>query len=145
MPAKTTPARTTPTINSVCSKCGIIAKSGKGSCCGRGGSWFRNCGSAGNTKLHHTWFEGIQACKARSQSNPAIDQQANVVQQENIVFVNSPGKTNSKAIDAAAKPFPSHNTLTPMSDTTPIIALAVFGHNSTPSSRIWTKRGGSVS
>ena len=33
-------AVTTTIISSVCPKCGIIAKSGKISCCGRGGSWF---------------------------------------------------------------------------------------------------------
>ena len=55
-----------------CPKCGIIEKSGKISCCGRGGSWFRNCGSAGNTKLHHTWYEGIQACKTRPQQSKTV-------------------------------------------------------------------------
>ena len=40
-----------------------MGKFGKHSCCGRGGSWFENCGSRGNTKLAHTWYEGIQACK----------------------------------------------------------------------------------
>ena len=66
------PARTT--ISSVCPKCGMIAKSGKISCCGRGGSWFRHCGSSGNAKLDHTWYEGIQACKSRSQSKAIIGQ-----------------------------------------------------------------------
>merc|ERR1712032_1428143 len=62
---------------SVCPKCGIIAKSGKSSCCGRGGSWFKNCGGAGNTKLRHTWYQGIQACKARTRSKSSIGQQVN--------------------------------------------------------------------
>ena len=79
-----TPAATTTTINSVCPKCGIIAKSGKISCCGRGGSWFKNCGSAGNVKLDHTWYEGIRACKARAQSKRAIGQQLNADHQQNI-------------------------------------------------------------
>ena len=54
-------------VNSVCSKCGTIGKSGKLSCCGRGGSWFRTCGSGGNSNLAHTWSEGIRACKPREQ------------------------------------------------------------------------------
>ena len=33
------------------------------SCCGRGGSWFGNCGSNGDTRHNHTWSEGLQACK----------------------------------------------------------------------------------
>merc|ERR1712203_897227 len=68
--------RTTTTITSVCPKCGTIAKSGKSSCCGRGGSWFKNCGSAGNTKLEHTWHEGMHACTARRQSGMAVGQQS---------------------------------------------------------------------
>ena len=51
-------------ISSVCPKCGTIGKLRKRSCCGRGGSWFKNCGSTGHAKLDHTWYEGIQACKA---------------------------------------------------------------------------------
>merc|ERR1719305_1436371 len=50
----------------VCPRCGTIVKSDKISCCGRGGSWFKNCGGIGNIKLHHTWYEGIQACKTPS-------------------------------------------------------------------------------
>ena len=78
-------AVTTTTIGSICPKCGIIARSGRRSCCGRDGSWFRNCGSAGNgKKLHHTWYEGIQACKTRAQSKRAIGRHANVAQQLNL-------------------------------------------------------------
>ena len=54
-------------VNVVCPKCGNIGKSGKRSCCGRGGSWFQNCGGAGNKRLRHTWSEGLQACKAGKQ------------------------------------------------------------------------------
>ena len=59
------PGATATTINAVCHKCGIISKSAKISCCGRGGSWFRNCGSVGNAKLDHTWHEGIRVCSGR--------------------------------------------------------------------------------
>jgi len=50
---------------SVCPKCGTVGKSRRSSCCGRGGSWFRDCGSAGNKKRGHTWSAGIRACKTR--------------------------------------------------------------------------------
>merc|ERR1712224_1191878 len=92
---------TTTTTRSVCPKCGTIGKSGKMSCCGRGGSWFRNCGSAGNSNLEHTWFEGIRACKTRSRSNTVIGQQLNAAQQIN----SSPGAgmVDSNATIATAK------------------------------------------
>ena len=60
-----TPAVATTSIIFICPECGIIQKSGKLSCCGRGGSWFGNCGSVGEANLDHTWHEGIQACKTR--------------------------------------------------------------------------------
>ena len=50
------------TTNRRCVSCGTIKKSGKHSCCARGGSWFKNCGNVGDTKFDHTWFEGILAC-----------------------------------------------------------------------------------
>ena len=49
--------------SSICTKCGNIKKSGKRSCCARGGAWFKNCGDIGEKKFDHTWTEGIQACK----------------------------------------------------------------------------------
>ena len=52
------------TVISACTKCGTIKKSGKRSCCARGGAWFKNCGDAGDTKFDHTWVQGIQACKS---------------------------------------------------------------------------------
>ena len=60
---------TTTTSRPVCPKCGTIKKSAKTSCCGRGGSWFRNCGSAGNRNFPHTWSEGILVCKKQAQLN----------------------------------------------------------------------------
>ena len=86
---KTTPARTTRTISSVCSKCGIIAKSGKNSCCGRGGSWFKNCGSAGNAQLAHTWYEGIRACGTRAQFEAASSQQKSMGSSNGTDMLNS--------------------------------------------------------
>ena len=46
-----------------CSKCGVAKKSGKSSCCARGGAWFKNCGDADDKQFDHTWAEGIQACE----------------------------------------------------------------------------------
>ena len=63
------------TIDVVCPKCGITKQSGKLSCCGRGGSWFGNCGAAGTAKLRYKWSDGIRACKAQSQSKVVIGQE----------------------------------------------------------------------
>ena len=54
---------TTVARRNTCSKCRSTKKSGKLSCCARGGAWFKNCGDAGERKFDHTWAEGIQACK----------------------------------------------------------------------------------
>ena len=109
---------------SVCPKCGIIAKSGKSSCCGRGGSWFKNCGGSGNTKLQHTWNEGIQACKARSQSTTNIRQQINDAQERIIDSSQGDSMANDKAVIAATKTFAfaSVNTSTLKSVTSSVIA-----------------------
>ena len=60
-----TPATTSPhavSSSNECPKC-TTNKAGKPSCCARGGSWFNNCGDAGDTQSAHTWVEGIQVCK----------------------------------------------------------------------------------
>ena len=48
--------------NNECPKCGTITKSGRRSCCARGGAWFKKCGDAGDSNYDHTWTEGIEAC-----------------------------------------------------------------------------------
>ena len=63
---------------SVCTRCGTIAKSGKPSCCGRGGSWFKSCRSG--EKHTYTWHGGIQTCKSQAQSKRAHDRQSNAAQ-----------------------------------------------------------------
>ena len=109
MPTCNTPAAatTTATISPVCRKCGRIKKSGKSSCCGRGGSWFRKCGGAVNTKLHHTWYEGIQTCKTRSQSKSVIAQYLNATQGKGIVGSSSDGvdMRNFKSVFTVTKSF----------------------------------------
>ena len=52
-----------PMISNGCVECGVVKKSGKHSCCARGGAWFKNCGDAGDTKFDHTWAEGVHACE----------------------------------------------------------------------------------
>ena len=66
----------------LCPECGFIFQSGKTSCCGHGGSWFGNCGSAGNTKLGHLWSEGIRACKVQK-LQAAVGQQVHASQATN--------------------------------------------------------------
>ena len=94
-------------IVSACPRCGTIDKSGTMSCCGRGGSWFKLCGVGSSAKLQHTWYEGIQACKARSKSKTATGHQVNVVQQKGADFSQSAGMTSYKAVIAASKNFSS--------------------------------------
>ena len=115
---------------SVCFKCGTIAKSGQVSCCGRGGSWFKSCGGDGNTKLQHTWYEGIQACKSRSQSKTVIGQQLNGAQQKGTGSSHRAGRASYKAVIAATKTaFTLVNTSTPMSDSTSIVTSTYTSDN----------------
>ena len=65
-PGTTTPPLAMPmaTVTSTaCPQCDTLKKSGKRSCCARGGAWFKKCGDAGDTNFDHTWTDGIQACK----------------------------------------------------------------------------------
>ena len=93
----------TTTISSTCSKCGIVKKSGKMSCCGIGGSWFGNCGSASDTNTEHTWHEGLQACKAQAQSKTVISQELSDVSQERNASSSGVDAANSKSVAMAAK------------------------------------------
>ena len=87
-------------LSTACRKCGIISKSGKNSCCGRGGSWFKNCGGAGNANVEHTWREGIQVCKMWSQSKAAIGRQSSAAKKLN--SSNGVGMANFDAVTTAA-------------------------------------------
>ena len=60
--AATATLHTATTIGFICPKCGTN-KSGKLSCCARGGAWFQKCGDPGDSKFGHTWNEGIKACR----------------------------------------------------------------------------------
>ena len=51
-----------------CPKCGTFEKSGQDSCCAPGGAWYKNCGGDGNNNVDHTWFEGAEVCKRKSEA-----------------------------------------------------------------------------
>ena len=115
-------ATATTIISSVCPRCGSIGKSGKSSCCGRGGSWFRNCGSVGNAKLRHTWYEGIHACKPHTRESKTV-----IARQKGIRSSHGAHMAKYQADNAVTTKtfaFTSVNTSAPMSDTTPIIMSA---------------------
>ena len=82
-----TSVETATPITSVCLACGVIKKSGKLSCCARGGSWFGNCGATRAAQREHTWYEGLHACKAR-QSQAEMDQQQKTAQENDTEFAN---------------------------------------------------------
>ena len=117
-----------------------MEKSGKLSCCGRGGSWFRNCGGARNAKLDHTWYDGILTCKAWAQSKPAIGQQLNVAQEKGTDPANDADTMNSKAVITTAKTitFTPTNMSTPMPGTMTIFAPAYTGTNASTHTSIST-------
>jgi len=86
----TKPAAATPAASSsTCAVCGSVKKSRKKSCCGRGGSWYKNCGTSDNKKskkFDHTWFEGIQVCKSTSAVKSAAKSFAQMNAAEKFVF-----------------------------------------------------------
>ena len=95
------------------------------SCCGRGGSWFGTCGSAGNSNTKHTWYEGMQACKPREQSKTVNRFWPNGTQQNSMESYNGTGMVNSNEVNTTAAKtfaFSSAQTSTPMLDTAVIIA-----------------------
>ena len=126
-----------------CGQCGTIAKSGGNSCCGRGGSWFRNCGNAGSAKLDHTWYEGIQACKSRrAQYKRASGQQSNAPQQLHCVNCSEMGANSTSPI-APAKIHMSavtseHNTVTANSPSITSASTALITTESAHASMINT-------
>ena len=134
---------TTTTPVSVCPRCGTIEKSGKMSCCGRDGSWFRNCGSASTAKLRHTWYEGIQSCKARPQSKTDVGHQLNVPQQKVIDSSQDAVIANGQPVTGATKAFAftSDNTSSrSMSDTPANVFTTTTVHTLTEStSRVYLK------
>ena len=95
------------TITAICTQCGITKKSGEMSCCGRGGSWFGNCGSTGDIDFDHTWHEGLQACKAQTQSKVVVGQQLNEAPQQRNGSSNGDVNANFRTVVASARLFVS--------------------------------------
>ena len=109
----------TASVSTSCPACGIIKKSGKTSCCGHGGSWFEDCGSAGNTDFSHTWHEGIRSC--RTPRSPVVVEQKLLSSS----FDDDSVGINSKAVVVTSYLFPSmpFSALSVMSEATLITTL----------------------
>ena len=104
----------------VCPECGIIKKSGRMSCCGRGGSWFGNCGNTGSAILGRTWHEGIRVCQAR-QFQAVKGQQLNAAQSK----PNASSDDDSSDMDSEAVTVIAHMFVTaPDNTTTPLLGTA---------------------
>ena len=100
----------------VCAKCGIVKKSGKLSCCARGGAWFKKCGDFGDTLFDHTWHEGIQACKGAAASmnilrHTGVDvypldtvQSGNTQQQTNVGHAGSMSSKGTRYFEGCTRP-----------------------------------------
>ena len=133
------PAVTTIT-GSECAKCGTITKSGKSSCCGRGGSWFGKCGGVGNARFGHTWVEGIQVCKSRSQSKIHIAQRNSIAHQKlNDSASNDAGMVNSKSAIRTATTFKLITFNTSRSRTAQIITSVNTPINTSTAERGYAK------
>ena len=57
------------TAESGCPKCGTLLKTGKSSCCGRGGAWAGKCADEVSDDFDHTWIEGIKMCSSATALN----------------------------------------------------------------------------
>ena len=68
-----------------CPKCGTVRKSGKLSCCARGGVWFKKCRDIDDSKAAHTWVEGIQACNYFKSSPPIEAPVQAMIQHESLI------------------------------------------------------------
>ena len=102
----------TTAVTFVCPKCGIAKKSGKMSCCGVSGSWFGNCGSVRDTRIGHTWYEGLQACKAQAQSKTVMGQELSDVSQERNESSNGVVTLHYKSVVMDGKPVTSASSRT---------------------------------
>ena len=112
----------------VCLKCGIVKKSGKLSCCGHGGSWFGNCGSDGNSKLGHTWHEGIRVCKDRQFQAAMVQQlhsfQSNTGPSSAASVMNNSTESKAVAVGAHMVALTRVNSSTPVLGTMPMNVAA---------------------
>ena len=95
---------TSPTpISPVCPKCGTNEKSGKRSCCVRGGAWFSNCGDPGDSEFDHTWNEGRQACQGEAQGHAVmIRNETTIAQQRDTTRQDKGPSAQQQLTDSAA-------------------------------------------
>jgi len=85
------------TARTECSSCAPLKKSGKLSCCARGGAWFKNCGNTGDSAFDHTWVEGIHACK-KSARDDCYDGEHFRYQQQRMSRVRHPQEIRQKQL-----------------------------------------------
>ena len=83
-------------FSAICPKCGTTKKFGKGSCCARGGAWFKRCGDAGDPTKDHTWADGMEACNGLASSNPVKSMILLTVEQATNTIVLSNSTQNQK-------------------------------------------------
>ena len=126
-----TPEVTRTHTSSECLKCGSSQTFGKLSCCARGGSWFEHCGNAGNGLRSHTWYEGIEVCKARH-FQTAVDPELHASQAEtdaSSVDVNTSMNSKTVIVSAYVATSAPANTSALMSDAAPIPASTTTSIN----------------
>ena len=106
----------------MCPQCGIIAKTDKRSCCGRGGSWFAHSACADRSEQQHTWYEGTQVCKTRPQSKTASNKWSNARRHNSNESQADAGKaSNSQAVATASFAFTAHNPSAALAVSPPIV------------------------
>ena len=126
-----TPEVTRTHTSSECLKCGSSQTFGKLSCCARGGSWFEHCGNAGNGLRSHTWYEGIEVCKARH-FQTAVDPELHASQAETNASsgdVNTSMNSKTVIVSAYVATSAPANTSALMSDAAPIPASTTTSIN----------------
>ena len=115
----------TGTTSPACSQCGTIGSPSKLSCCGRGGTWFKDCGTTGDASYGHTWSEGIQACAAPKAAigMPLHAAPAAAVANSTVRAAGVPG-ANSTTITTAMPTHAGSSTPTNTSSAAPIPSAA---------------------
>merc|ERR1712066_1118616 len=78
----------TTTVTPVCPTC-ATNKKGTATCCTKGGSWYQNCGDAGDANFDYTWTQGFEACEnvvgagEEAQAQAKLPHQTTIVQHQN--------------------------------------------------------------
>ena len=100
----------------------MVHKSGKLSCCARGGSWFGSCGSGGSAQVRHTWSEGFRVCEAR-QFHDSVGQEVrdSLAQSKSFAGAAIAGLESKAAFVFVST---TASTLTTMSGATQVVSMA---------------------